>query len=94
MLENHVLFDVTVDVQIDVDDLKPMQIISVNQIKTHDTASVFVTVAKNPEFKIIIATINSFLKFKIAEFSSDGKTKLTEYEDEYQLDEVNLYFSK
>jgi len=85
-LENNVLFDVTVDLQFDSEDLKTMQIISVNQIKTNDTSSVFVTVAKNPEFKIIIANVSSFLKFRIAEFS--GNTKVSEYEDEYQLEDV------
>lgn len=89
-LENNVLFDVTVDLQFDSEDLKTMQIISINQIKTNDTASVFVTVAKNPEFKIIISNVSSFLKFRIAEFS--GKTKVSEYEDEYQLEDVTRKF--
>ena len=87
-LDNHVLSDVTVDIQLDTDGLQMMQVISVNQIKTNETASVFVTIAKDPEQKIVISTIASFLKFRIAELSGDGKTKITEYEDEYQLEEV------
>jgi len=90
-LENNVLFDVTVDLQFDTDDLKTMQIISINQIKTNDTSSVFVTVAKNPEFKIIIANVSSFLKFRIAEFS--GNTKVSEYDDEYQLEDFSITVS-
>ena len=82
------MFDVNVDVQLESDDLKIMQVISVNQIKTNDTASVFVTIAKNPELKVVITTVNSFMKFRIAEFS--GTSKVSEYDDEYQLDEVSF----
>lgn len=79
--------DVHVDLQFDTDDLKTMQIISLKQIKAHETGSVFVTVAKNPEFKIVMGNVQSFLKFKVQEFSGSAKT--AEYDDEYQLEDVN-----
>jgi len=88
-LDSQVLSDVHVELQFDSDDLKVMQVVSLKQIKSNESGSVFITVAKNPEFKIIMANVQGFLKFKVQEFSGNNKT--AEYDDEYQLEDVNLF---
>jgi len=85
-LDSQVLCDVHVDLQFDSEDLKVMQVISLKQIKSNESGSVFITVAKNPEFKMIMANVQGFLKFKVQEFSGNNKT--AEYDDEYQLEDV------
>lgn len=89
-LENSALSAVTVDLQFDSELLKTVQVLSINQIKTGESASIFVTLAKHPEYKIVTVSISSFLKFKITEFAADGKTKQAEYDDEYQLDDFQI----
>lgn len=88
-LDNHVLSDVHVEITFDTDDLKMMQVISLKQIKSGETGSVFVTVAKNPEFKIVMSTVQSFLKFRVSEYTSGGN-KTAEYEDDYQLEDFSV----
>jgi len=90
-LDSQVLCDVNVDLQFDTDDLKVMQVISLKQIKSGETGSVFITVAKNPEFKMIMSNVQGFLKFKVQEFS--GNTKTAEYDDEYQLEDFTINVS-
>lgn len=87
-IESQVLSDVHVDMQFDTDDLKVMQMVSLKQIKSNDTGSIFITIAKNPEFKIIMANVQSFLKFKVTEYSGNNKT--AEYDDEYQLEDFSI----
>lgn len=87
-LDSQVLCDVHVDMQFDTEDLGVKQMVLLKQIKSNETGSIFVTVAKNPEFKIIMANVQSFLKYKVQEFS--GNTKTAEYEDEYQLEDFSI----
>lgn len=87
-LENVILGDVTVTLEIESGSLQVMQVISANQIKTGEKASIFITVAKDPEVRIAPSNIIGYLKYKVTEFS--GKNKTAEYDDEYQLEDVKI----
>jgi coatomer protein complex subunit gamma len=90
-LSNHLLKDVTVDINFSNENLKIMTGTSVNEIKGGDSGNAYVVIAKNPELRVIPFTATDcFLKFKARDVGADGKPKGAEYEDEYQLEEVTL----
>ena len=79
------------DLHFQNDNLKLINSTFINEIKANEAGNAYIILAKHPEYRIItFSTINSFLKFKAREVSSDGRPKGAEYDDEYQLEEVNI----
>lgn len=76
------------DFESNSEDLQIYNMMENEEIKVGETGTAFVTLAKNPESKISPATLNGILKFTAVAKDDDGNVE-NEYEDEYNLEEVN-----
>lgn len=76
-LDGQSLKDVHVDVVADSELLKNMQTIIINELKPNVSGSIFVTLAKHPDYKIVTTKLTSYLKFNVVEYAGDGKTIAT-----------------
>jgi len=90
-LEDTAIKNVSVETKYESEVLQTVQVISVKEIKTNTSASVLVSIAKHPEYKIVVCNFQAFLKYTVVEYV--GGKQSAEYEDEYQLEDFQTIVS-
>ncbi len=67
--------------------------LTVLEIAPNTTSNILVGVARNPDMRIVTTTANCFLKFLVNEINPQTKATIASYDDEYQLEDLELTVS-
>eukprot|EP01017_Pseudomicrothorax_dubius_P028770 TRINITY_DN3444_c0_g1_i1.p1 TRINITY_DN3444_c0_g1~~TRINITY_DN3444_c0_g1_i1.p1 ORF type:complete len:808 (-),score=249.76 TRINITY_DN3444_c0_g1_i1:153-2516(-) len=88
-LVNQILKDVCAEIVLSTNDLKIAHIFKAELIRPDQTGSIFISIAKNPELRIILTKANCYLKYVVCETNSRGEIT-NSYDDEYMIDDIEI----
>lgn len=85
-----ILEDVKIELKHNSESLSFIHMIPAKEIKPNSTSDIFLGLSVASDEHFIAATFNSLMKFRVKETQG---SKVTQYEDEYPLDDFNLTFT-